>query len=381
MHQPVKRSVRHVSAKYVISSTANIQPFLEKAEYLRKKWQAMKIVEDEMIKPEKQWSEMFDMSSIPLEAFDSVNQCMKSHPLYRFRQDVATYIATNICQGEVKCESYGSTKASSDIDVTIQSSLEDINNTIVVYIKICKFLEYIFETDSFFADLRQVFTFFEVNFYLSNFAIKHHEKLPNDHLSSYILSTAYEPIVYEGGINNQFYYACIDILYKNYEVNKSFEAIEDAYINNVEHFRILAKLAREVNSDNKLIDLLSRISTFEDECYHTQGAFFHVVMMMQRKIKFKDIKEHAEVFANMMYASALENLTFAYTHFAIVSKRNKYIARYKDALKQIMKELDVPLKDLRLPFILEDEVTKVSSIFNILRKHIPKFVRVQKRLV
>lgn len=378
MHQPIKRSTRHISAKYVVSLNANIQPYIEKAEYFRKKWEALKVVDD-IIQPTKHWSEIFDMSSVPHEAFSPVNECKKSHPLYRFRDEVATFIAKNICHGDVKCESYGSTKASSDIDVTIQSSIQHINKTIIVYIKICKFLEYIFGSDHFFENLRQVFNFFDVNFYLSNFAIKREDGLPDNMLSSYILSTAYEPIAYEG-MNNQFYYACIDIIYKNHEVNRSFDVEEDAYINSVQQFNILAQQAKEVSSDNMLIDVLSRISTYEDECYHTQGAFFHVVMMMQRKIKFKDIKEHREIFANMLYASALENLTFAYTHFASVPKRNKYLDRYNDALSRLVKLLGTPPHSLRLPPITSSNAT-MTHIFNILRKYIPKFVRVQQRIV
>lgn len=79
---------------------------------------------------------------------------------------------------------------------------------------------------------------------------------------------------------------------------------------------------------NELIDAISLMSTLEDECYHTQGSYFHVVLHNQSADR--DLVSHLPI--DLLLASAIENLCFAYTH---VSKSDKYMNRVLDVYKLI----------------------------------------------
>lgn len=278
-------------------------------------------------------------------ALTYLDACHKKRPLYRFRKELSDFIVSSICTHPITCESYGSTAASSDIDVTITAKINHVRESLITYIKICKFLRELFHDDPLFTHpatnelmLRSVFHFFDINYYLSNFAIKTDDDAPDDMLSSYIISRAYSGRA-KKDIHNQYYYAFVDVMHKilQKEGHTAEEENKDEfYINRYNKFAIMIEHLKAGKTDpDHVVELLSNISTFEDECYHTQGAFFHVVMMMQRKIQFRDIEENKEVFVKMLYASALENLAFAYTHFDIPSKRAKYLTRYMDAYNHI----------------------------------------------
>jgi hypothetical protein len=84
-------------------------------------------------------------------------------------------------------------------------------------------------------------------------------------------------------------------------------------------------------NENKLIDLISQLALYEDECYVTQGAFIHVVYMTQKKKPFHQTLNDRtrSIFLNFMICSILENLHFAISHPG--RSRGKYLMRVFDA--------------------------------------------------
>ena len=322
---------------------------------------------------------MFSLVNVPIDAVPYVDECLKSKPLYKFRQELSQYITQKLCTYPVTCKSYGSTKSSSDIDVTIDGHILHIRQGLLAYVAINKFIKEVFEHDTIFHneqgvfDVKKVYHFFDINFYLSNFGIKKSEELPDDLLSSYYLSKVYDRATSnEKNIKSQFYYSFIDILRKNKEINDTDikEEEEDVYLNKVNKINIL--LSNSYDDADKIVENLSIVSTFEDECYHTQGAFFHVVLMKQRGIQFRDVSEHLDVYVNMMYASALENLSFAFTHFDVPSKRNKYLDRYNDAVIKIQEW--VPEHQVKLKNIDKNRIRASGTLHTLIRKSIQSFV-------
>lgn len=80
---------------------------------------------------------------------------------------------------------------------------------------------------------------------------------------------------------------------------------------------------------DELIDAVSILSTLDEECYHTQGAYVHVVMcMMSRNESITK-----QLTKEMLVASMLENMCFAFTH---PTKGNKYLGRVADACRWLV---------------------------------------------
>jgi hypothetical protein len=143
----------------------------------------------------------------------------------------------------------------------------------------------------------------------------------------------------------------------------------------------LTKLLQEENQNaNQIIYLLSLISLKEDECYHTQGAFFHAVMMLQRKIEFKfdtNNTDQKNLLANLLRASYIENIKFAISHKE--GHFLKYVERINDASARL-KTLDAsyeskfPLR--QITYIESTEKKKASNeeaIYNQLKSDLTKF--------
>lgn len=382
----IRRSMRGVMRE---SRPHNIHPFdavkqyteltteqTHKAEYYHRLWKLVKEHEEQCgrLHPELPWSERFDSKDTPeLEEFKA------SQPVYIFRQKLSDFLIEHVCTSPVHCVSFGSKKASSDIDVTIDGGIKHILRALYTYIKIRSFINIVFQKDDVFVNQpHDVFHFFDLNYYLSNFAIKYDDGLPNDLLSSYILSTAYgreygnDPTK----TRNQVFYTIYDIHIQGKPANPSQIARDELYANNVFNVVSRVKQLHSQESDqqvikNEIIDLLSQISTYEDECYHTQGAFFHVVLMMQRKIEFRDIHEYHDIFVNMLYTSAVENMAFAYTHRDQHKKMVKYITRVNDALHRIQQVLPKSTKLILQPLPLPPEhhnSKKFQTYINVLHK-------------
>ena len=71
----------------------------------------------------------------------------------------------------------------------------------------------------------------------------------------------------------------------------------------------------------------------EDETYHTQGSFFHVVLQLQKKIRMEFTTESDMLF--LLECSLIENLCFAFTRANFRAKSDKYRMRVNDASTRI----------------------------------------------
>lgn len=267
--------------------------------------------------------------------------------LYYFRNNLYSYISNYICTSskfQTKCERIGSNNFSSDIDVSIMTFLNDEEFKLVSLNAIKVFLADFFETSP-----NRVFQFFDMNFYLTEYAIK------NDG-SSIVFNNInanpnITPILYldEFCISKsikQYDYAFYEYMYminpKNRPVHDSEEY--NMLIERISQDKI--QLHSMVNSSEsskgifdgvveEMINSVSEISTAEDETYHTQGSFFHVVLKMQKKLQINcDNRKHSWVF--LLCTSFIENLCFAYTHFH-KNKQVKYLTRCNDAINELEK--------------------------------------------
>jgi hypothetical protein len=261
----------------------------------------------------------------------SLDQTVKEK-LYNFREDLSTFLMT-ICidvsiikhkinsKTKTECKSYGSKKITSDIDVSVSG--KDIISNKSAFHNVIQTLKDMFvkeangNANANFNAICNVCHFFDMNFYLSDFGVlRDQDDSSMNQLSSYYLSSAYG----QRTPHNQFNYA--------------FEYAEHPCSDNDKNHKYqhyLVDLSEKLKSDadpNLIIDLISKISLYEDECYNTQGAFFHVVMIMQRKIEFMDIRAHKEIYTNMLIASYIENLVFASMH---PDNYEKYLNRVNDA--------------------------------------------------
>ena len=219
----------------------------------------------------------------------------------------------------IECLSSGSNSLTSDIDITVKGDCL-VENYIQLNI-LHDILRKVFEQSELFKlndeiDVSKIFIFFDINFYLSNFGIKQNNKTDEAELASYIVTTESE---------TQMSYAINGIpKTKQYALLVYDLAILKNDIDN--------SLTQE--KANRFVDLMSQIAAQEDECYITQGAFFHVVMHLQRGIPFRDRVSgyYFNIWNSMMICSAVENIKFAFSH---PSSRGKYIIRVFDALEQI----------------------------------------------
>lgn len=267
---------------------------------------------------------------------NTMKNAANTDKLYIFRDALVSFIKGKICSETTLCKSYGTTKVTSNVDITLSND-EHIMFCFVTLQNIQEFLKNIFYDDTIFYyngkfALFKVTTFFDINFYLSNFEIK--RKANNNKLSllNYYLSNNYNS---SGVVPSQYIYAFYEYDNKNIRTIEASESNEyEIAVTKIEDLE--SKKLQDQSKIDELIDLFSIVSTFEDECYHTQGAFFHVVLMMQRGMNFENDEETSEVFNNMLSASIIENLCFAYTH---PHKQEKYLSRVNDAyIKMTNKE-------------------------------------------
>jgi hypothetical protein len=118
---------------------------------------------------------------------------------------------------------------------------------------------------------------------------------------------------------------------------------------------LLLHTDKDTNIKNdEVINLTSALSLYEDGSYHTQGSYFHIVMMIQKKIKFKiRTARDKEIYKNLLSASIIENLCFS---FVYPKKRDKYLSRVKDALDRLKK---YKIKN-KLFIQLEKDITNIK---------------------
>lgn len=224
------------------------------------------------------------------------------------------------------CIISGKEAPTSDIDVTVKGDCWDLNLYRLMAIR--ELLKEIFDDDTIFKrNLELVFKFFDLNLYLSNFAILKKDTT-NPNLADYIISHDFA---------EQFSFI------KN-EQRNTFNT-SDNYINS--YYKIVEdtnkllcdyeKSDHNQEKENIIINHISQIAQYEDECYVTQGAFMHVVYMMQQRKPLHEIgkdeinkeKNIKQIFNEFMINSILENLHFASTHAG--ESRGKYLFRVLDA--------------------------------------------------
>jgi len=301
--------------------------------------------------------------------------------LRSIRQRIATFATSNCSEintgCRTDCKSFGSQQATSDIDVTLSGSCVDKNLIVlgVVYrilkLIVCNIAQFHIDTNTSTKvteiscdnriDLQKVFKFFDVNFYLSNFEIP----LPSMKIGNTIDFNNIYTTRSKEQINYAFQHSHVDtgVVYKT-------TAME---LNNLLQTLLVGKKGYSLFSGpstnssisqdekDKVINLISKIASFEDECYLTQGAFFHVVLNMQRKKEFNIdtylIAKNYDALATwafMLTCSIIENLKFAMSH---TKSLYKYVYRVYHALEQL---------DRILPSIYNKDLNKQSQRENII---------------
>lgn len=238
-------------------------------------------------------------------------------------------------EANTSCKSFGKNNLDSDINVSIQG--KSVNNALNTLYHIQSVLFQIFK-DMYNSDERsvvlpQVFKLLDMNFYLSDFAFGFDGRDELTFPRSDAYAQGVKPL-------SQYVYAFHELLgaHEFHDFAKYKTVYNGLYEREVVegYASIAAQIDSLINSkcttdscdkDSEIIDKFSKLSTFEDECYHTQGAFVHVVMVNQQGLDITCTPE-------MLAASMIENLCFAYTHKDIPKKCAKYLSRVLDATRR-----------------------------------------------
>jgi hypothetical protein len=267
----------------------------------------------------------------------------------------------DICEAEsahqTQCFAHGSTSLESDLDVTITGRyFPNVRSLMSILLVLGDVFSdspcfHINTSDPF--DSKKFARFFELHFYLSNFAVFASERDQNSTLlSSYILSTDYI---------QQYRYAFAELKHSIAQpenVNTSSEYLDLTFrigqnIDQYYQFKNIQGDDDKLESlGNKIIDLISELSFYEIEGYHTQGAFFHVVLNLQRHIEF-DVDD-VVTWNHMMITSCIENMCLATAH---PNRCEKYIYRTIDAFYKVIgwKHINtIRIIRTNLGFILRD---------------------------
>jgi hypothetical protein len=280
------------------------------------------------------------------EYMNSLDNEDDKNNLHTYRDELVNFIIANFCNQNA-CVKYGSTELTSDVDVSIKGLENGTSLETLMVIK--KFLEGQFSKHTVFHvngqfSIYEVYRFFDMNFYLTDFEIAK--------------STAY-PLEQSGAkCMSQYFYAFTELFHADIDdapiksFKGQFYSIHETEIgklipsdhgNNTQTRRTLIATAvhkkisneqRDSAHDNQVINMISLLSTTEDECYHTQGAYVHVVHYLQKRHTNVDgvLDKYSDVWVQMLCASAIENLCYAYTHS---SNRTKYVNRVNEAYKTL----------------------------------------------
>ena len=145
--------------------------------------------------------------------------------LYNFREVLKKYImqTCNLCEKDVctVCDAVGSTKLTSDIDVSINTEI-NFSISIKRLIIILNDLKLIFKDDKFFHHngrfkLKLVHNFFDINFYITNFELTKNNTKNIGNFDRYFISNCYN----NGCKNsiNQYYFALLTFISLEYKNN------------------------------------------------------------------------------------------------------------------------------------------------------------------
>ena len=301
--------------------------------------------------------------------------------LVEFREQLKTFIYDKLCNGN-ECKDVGSTEPTSDVNVSITSTKKDTSDIAASYstlLSIHSFIVSVFSDIDIFKDkgktsLYKILRFFDINFYLTNFKP---ERITNSKTSNSmpILSSNYTTISENNNnILSQYFYAFYELFQlKESELNrckiynKMYNEMYNEHIAGRNYEEMVSNIdtaLKGTSDDNKIIDLVSLLSTFENECYHTQGSYYHVVLGLQMGTH---MDFDLDVKCNMLAASAIENLCYAYIHR---SNYTKYINRVFDAVKSfdsIDKSPDIArrVKSLNSIDKIPDITSRVKSVDSI----------------
>jgi hypothetical protein len=248
----------------------------------------------------------------------------------------------------ISCKAFGSTHFDSDVDVTVSSdcvivSIGYLNNVYSILHSIYAidlekeligpneksvYRKYFMTQNSFSIERLQMFL--DVNFYLSDFGMKKRKHGAPNNLESYFVTADYV---------GQYKYAL-------YELNPKQKCIQRSrqYQQLVSSLQAFLANGTDQSSINGLVNTISNISTFEDESYHTQGSYFHIVLIKQQLSKlhpnYTTPKELAglmkvasgmkEQYVHMFATSCVENLVFQLNHYH--DRSEKYRARAEEAM-------------------------------------------------
>ena len=340
------KSFQSLSGPGVPITLAALRNYHSNKDELKTQW---KTIESKFLKEVNQVSSNSNAKWIWKEFITHISQQL-ANDIVKFRNDLDESLK-KVCKVDsapcaVECLSSGSTSITSDIDVTVKGDC--IYENLVQLLKLHQLLKDVFSSSKIFVVNKQVvlskvFIFFDINFYLSNFALLKDTKHDPHNLSSYFLSTDYDV---------QLSYAK-SFQHEQFADEQSRLATYNALVNelNTLHNDLQGKKYKFAIQDftNSLVDIISQIAFLEDECYVTQGSFFHVVKHLQQGMLFNDSKYYPTTWNNMMCCSIMENLNFAVSH---VSSRGKYMIRVYDAIGKFEEDISTQRMYHRLSNIL-----------------------------
>ena len=243
--------------------------------------------------------------------------------IQRFRNKLVSFLQSEACKvSEADCDalclSSGNNEITSDVDITIKGDCLDTNLYRLMAIR--RFVSDYLNFAPFNGDIATISKFFDINFYLTDFAILLDENSIGTKLESYYLTTD-QPTQ-------------LMFIQKSIDFQKDVVHDFGEYAKVVHEAKCVFDDVRNKGTDsdiNRFINKLSNVALFQDECYVSQGAYIHVVCMMQEKLPFHThlTKDMKKLFSNLMICSILENLNFAINHTD--KSRGKYLLRVMDA--------------------------------------------------
>ena len=351
-----------------------------------------------------------------------------NNELYNFREQLVKFIKNKLCErctdygGKKMNSNVDVTIQDENFSVNIETLIKIHRFIKTLFDGVC-----IFQGDDNKVQLNRVFRFFDLNFYLTNFSFTtgapaafalstqygresksqyyyaFHEILQDKpinvpfqlYISTYLenykhqLEEYCQPTISSYVVDNDLqdvprHYACIinhiekmTNYLKNYKAlqnnaNNNNAALQNNANNNNAALQNNANNNNANNNNNAALqnsktlrdkvnhtcNLISLLSTMEDECYHTQGSYFHVVLAMQAA------KTNIPLTIEMLCASGIENICFAYSH---IDKKDKYINRVIDARERIEK-CTVGINEASLEYKIYDILSKVTRDINLTKK-------------
>lgn len=275
------------------------------------------------------WKELVaKLTKMDGECFDGFSCKDIANEIQSFRGTFMKFITKTACVSndgscETSCLSSGSDDLSSDVDVTVKGNCMMTNLYLLTAIR--RYLTEYFYFTPFNRNIAKISKFFDVNFYLSDFAILKNSNTSDEQktkLESYYLTNDQQSQIEKILKNTTSHPKVVD------NFNDYVKVVENAN----RHLEILQKNQDNQQLQNNFVNEISNIALYEDECYVSQGAFMHVVYMTQKKFPFhKTLNETKTkpIFLNFMICSILENLNFAISHGG--KSRGKYLMRVFDA--------------------------------------------------